>query len=160
MTQCTNKRCTCLAILGDVSARASVMKYLTWFEQRNKYKQDSIVFKWYQGYVLNLWKRGTWNRDRVTWAQLIEHADKVLKPIQCVGLNLYKIVEMYKNYRLNVAIEYHSDLMYMEPSEEVWLKVKVEMTERSEFRANLKAKKYAGKEHIESMAFGDGEAKM
>jgi hypothetical protein len=50
--------------------------------------------------------------------------------------------------------------MYAEPSEEVWSKVKVEKTERSEFRANLKAKKYAGKEHIESVAFGNGEAKM
>jgi hypothetical protein len=112
----------------------------------------------HQEYVLNLQKRGTW--DGVTWAQLIEHADKVLKPIQCVGLNPYKIVEMYKNYRPNIPIEYHSDLMYAEPSEEVWLKVKVEKTERSEFRANVKEKKYAGKEHIESVAFGDGEAKM
>jgi hypothetical protein len=112
----------------------------------------------HQEYVLNLWKRGTW--DGVTWAQLIEHADKVLRPIQCVGLNPYKIVEMYNNYRLNVPIEYHSDLIYAEPSEEVWLKVKVEKTERSEFGANLKVKKYAGREHIESVAFGDGEAKM
>jgi hypothetical protein len=113
----------------------------------------------HQEYVLNLWKRGTW--DGVTRAQLIEHADKVLKPIQCVGLNPYKIEEMYKNYnRPNVPIEYHSDLMYAEPSEEVWSKVKVEKTERSEFRAkNLKAKKYAGKEHIESVAFGNGEAR-
>jgi hypothetical protein len=31
-TQCASKRCTCLAILGDASARASVAKYLTWFE--------------------------------------------------------------------------------------------------------------------------------
>jgi hypothetical protein len=84
----------------------------------------------------------------------------VLKPIQCVGLNPYKSVEMYKNYRPNVPIEYNSDLMYTAPSEEVWSKVKVEKTERSEFRANLKAKKYAGKEHIESVAFGDGEVKM
>jgi hypothetical protein len=84
----------------------------------------------------------------------------VLKPIQCVGMNPYKIVEMYKNYRPNAPIEYHSDLMYAEPSEEVWSKVKVEKTERSEFRANLKATNYAGKEHIESVAFGDDEAKM
>ncbi len=112
----------------------------------------------HQEYVLNLQKRGTW--DGVTRAQLIEHADKVLKPIQCVGLNPYKIVEMYKNYRSNIPIEYNSDLMYAELSEEVWSKVKVETTERLEFRANLKAKKYAGKEHIESVAFGDGEAKM
>jgi hypothetical protein len=33
---------------------------------------------------------------------------------------------MYKNYRPNVAIEYHSDVMYAEPSEDVWSKVKVE----------------------------------
>jgi hypothetical protein len=109
----------------------------------------------HQEYVLNLWKRDTW--DGVTRAQLIEHPDKVLKPIQCVGLNPYKIVEMYKNYRPNVPIEYHSDLMYAEPSEEVWSKVKVEKTERSEFRANLKAKTYVGKEHIESVALGNGE---
>jgi hypothetical protein len=42
----------------------------------------------------------------------------------------------------------------------VWSKVKVEKTERLEFRANLKATKYAGKEQIESVAFGNGEAKM
>ncbi len=112
----------------------------------------------HQEYVLNLWKRGTW--DGVTRAQLIEHADKVLKPIQCVGLNPYKIVEMCKNFRPNFPVEYHSDVMYAEPSEEVWSKVKVEKTERSEFWANLKAKKYAGKEQIESVAFGNGEAKM
>ncbi len=63
----------------------------------------------------------------------------MLKPIQCVGLNPYKIVEMYKNYRANDPVEYHSDVMYVEPSEEVWSKVKVEKTKRLEFRANLKA---------------------
>ncbi len=71
-----------------------------------------------------------------------------MKPIECVGLNPYKIVEIYKNYRHNVPIEYHSDVMYAEPSEEVWSKVEVEKPERSEFRANLKAKRYAGKEQI------------
>ncbi len=75
-------------------------------------------------------------------------------------LNPYKIVEMYKNYRPNVPVEYQLDVIYAEPSEEMWAKVKVEKMERSKFRANLKAKKYAGKEQIESMAFGDGEAKM
>ncbi len=79
-------------------------------------------------------------------AQLIEYADKVLKPIQCVGLNPYKNVKMYKNYRPNVPVEYHSDVMCAEPSEEVWPKVKVEKMERLEFWANLKANKYAGKE--------------
>ncbi len=47
-TECPNKQCTCLAILGDASAPASIAKYLTWFEQRNKYKQDSIVFEWFR----------------------------------------------------------------------------------------------------------------
>jgi hypothetical protein len=93
--------------------------------------------KEHQEYVLNLWKRGT--LDGVTWAQIIEHADKVLKLIQFVGLNLYKIVEMYKNYRLNVLIEGHSDVMSVS-SEEVWSKAKVEKTARSEFKANLKSK--------------------
>jgi hypothetical protein len=76
------------------------------------------------------------------------------------GLNPYRIVEMYKNYRPNVPVEYHSDVTYAEPSEEVWLKVKVEKMERSELRVNLKGKKYAGKEQIESVAFDNGEAKM
>jgi hypothetical protein len=67
-----------------------------------------------------------------------------------VGLNLYKIVEMYKNYRPNVPVEYYSDVMYAEPSEEVWSKVKVEKMERSEFWANLKAKRYAGKEKLKA----------
>ena len=53
-------------------------------------------------------------------------------------------------------------MTYAEPGKEVWLKVKMEKTDRSEirFRANLKAKKYAGKEQIESVAFNNGEAKM
>ena len=46
--QCPNKWCTCLAILGDESARSSVTKYLTWFKQRNKYEQDSIIFEWFR----------------------------------------------------------------------------------------------------------------
>ncbi len=47
-TECPNKRCTCLAILGDANARAFVAKYLTWFEQKNKYEQDLIVFEWFR----------------------------------------------------------------------------------------------------------------
>ena len=35
----------------------------------------------------------------------------------------------------------------------------MEKTDRSEFRANLKAKKYAGKEKIESTAFDGDEGK-
>ena len=89
---------------------------------------------------------------------MIEYAEKVLKPIQCLGLNPYKMVEMFKNYRPVVPVEFHSDELYAEPSPEVWSKVKVEKMDRSEFRANLKAKKYAGKEQLlESTAFDDDE---
>ncbi len=47
-TQCPNKQCTCLAILSDASAPASIAKYLTWFKRRNKHEQDSIVFEWFR----------------------------------------------------------------------------------------------------------------
>ncbi len=67
---------------------------------------------------------------------------------------------MYKNYRPNIPVESHSDVMYAEPSEEMWLKVKVEKMERSEFWANMEAKRCVGKEQIESVAFSNGEAKM
>ncbi len=50
------------------------------------------------------------------------------------GVEFIQIVEMFKNYRPNVLVEYHSDVMYAELSEEVWLKVKIEKTVRSEFR--------------------------
>ncbi len=91
--------------------------------------------------------------------ELSEYAERVLKPIPCVGLNPYKMVEMWKNYRPNVPIEYHADVLYAEPSPEVWSKVKVEKTDRSVFRANRKAKKYAGKERVESTAFDGDEGK-
>jgi len=52
---------------------------------------------------------------------------------------------------------FHSDELYAEPSPDVWSKVKVEKMDRSEFRVNLKAKKYAGKERVESTAFDSTE---
>ncbi len=79
-------------------------------------------------------------------------------PISYVWLNAYKIVEMWKNYRPNVPVEYHLDELYVEPSQEVWSKVTMEKTDRSEFRATLKAKKYKEKEKIESVAFGNSKA--
>ena len=64
---------------------------------------------------------------------------------------------MTTNYRSVVPVEFHSDELYAELSPEVWLKVKVEKTHRSEFRANLKAKKYVGKERVESTVFDSNE---
>jgi hypothetical protein len=48
--------------------------------------------------LFSLRKRGTW-AEGVTWADLVEIADKELKPIPCVGLNPYKLVEMWNNFR-------------------------------------------------------------
>ncbi len=97
----------------------------------------------------------------MTHSDIAEHTESVLVPITCAGMNPYKIVEMWNNYRPNVSIEYHSDNLYAEMSEEVWAKVKTEKTDRSLFRVTLKVKKYAeNKEQIESMAFKDGEGKV
>jgi hypothetical protein len=108
----------------------------------------------HQEYILRIRKK---NWAKVGRTEMIEYAEKVLKPIMCVGLNPYKMVEMFKNYRPVVPVEFHSDELYAEPSPEVWSKVKVEKTDRSEFRANLKAKKYVGKERVESTAFNSDE---
>jgi len=54
-----------------------------------------------------------------------------------------------------VPVKFHSDELYAEPSPEVWSKVKVEKkTDRSEFRANLKAKNMW---RVESTAFDSDE---
>ena len=60
---------------------------------------------------------------------------------------------MWKNYRPNIPVEYQSNELYAEPSVEVKAKVKDEKSDRSEFRATLKAKKYAEKMQVESLAF-------
>jgi hypothetical protein len=49
-------------------------------------------------------------------------------------------------------------VLYVEPSAEVWSKVKVEKSKRSKFRPKLKDKKDAEKEQVESMAFKDKKA--
>jgi hypothetical protein len=110
----------------------------------------------HQEWIVKLRKK-SWKYASRT--ELIEYAEQVLTPIPCVGLNPYKMVEMYKNYRPVVPLEYHADVLYENPSPEVWSKVKVEKTDRSEFRANLKAKKYAEKERVESTAFDGDEGK-
>ena len=92
----------------------------------------------------------------VSQRELMEYAERVLTPIKCVGLNPYKMVEMWKNYRPVIPVEYQSDALYAKPSDKVMKKVKVEREDRSEFRAKLKEKKYASKKGVESTAF-DGE---
>ena len=56
-----------------------------------------------------------------------------------------------------VATQILTTELYAEPSPEVWSEVKVEKTDRSEFSANLKTKKCAGKERVEITAFDSNE---
>ena len=100
-------------------------------------------------------RKKTWNFENRE--QFFQYSENMLMPVRCLGLNPYKAVEMWKNYRPNVPDEYHSNWLYLEPSAEVKGKVKDEKGDRSEFRAALKAKKYADKERVEKNAFGDGE---
>jgi len=99
----------------------------------------------HQEYIFRIRKK---NWATVGRTEMIEYAEKVLKPIKCLGLNPYKMVEIFKNYRPVVPVEFHSDELNAEPSSEVWSKVKVEKTDRSEFRANLKAKNMRGRSEL------------
>ena len=64
--------------------------------------------------------------------ELTEYAERVLTPIKCDGLNPYKMVEMWKNYRPVIPVEYQSNALYAKPSDKVLKKVKVEKEDRSE----------------------------
>ena len=102
-------------------------------------------------------RKRNWNDANID--DLRVYAEKVLNSIPCESLNPYKMVEMWKNYRPAIPIEYQSDALYAKRSEEVLAKVKVEKEDRSEFRATLKEKKYATKKGIEMTAF-DGDEGM
>ncbi len=87
---------------------------------------------------------------------MLEIADEVLVPIEFLGVNPYKAVEMFRNYRPIFPIQYHSDKLYAQPSPEVMAKVKTEKVDRKEFRAKLTKKKYSKtKDKFEEVAFGD-----
>ena len=75
----------------------------------------------------------------------------------CLGMNPYKMVEMWKNYRPLMPMEYQCDTLYAKPDAKVMAKVKDKNLYQAETREVLKGKKYgAAKETIEDMAFGDG----
>jgi hypothetical protein len=110
----------------------------------------------HQEFVLYLRKRGTW--DGTTRSKIAQHSEEVLRLIAWKGVNLYKIAELWKNYRPNIPIEYHLGKLYAEPSEEFLAKDKAEKIDKSQFWATVKAKKYSeNKEQIESLAFNDGK---
>ena len=96
------------------------------------------------------------NRKFTSTAQLREHSSAMLLPVKSLGLNPYKIIELWKNYRPMVPAEYHDDALYLEPDEETKAKVKDEKLYRAETRLVLKAKKYGGvMDSIEQIAFGE-----
>lgn len=81
-----------------------------------------------------------------------------LKRHQCPGLNPYKMVELWKNYRPHVPKKYRRNILYAKPDAKVLSLVKEERSTRSVFRAKLKEVKAAGmKERLDSIAFLDDE---
>jgi len=110
-------------------------------------------------YVIYLRKKGTWDISR---QDIIRILDEVLAvPLPHTGLNPYKMVEMFAKYRPVIPVEFQSDELYAEPSKEVYSKVKMEKTDRSEFRTKLKATKYkSDMEKIEKMAFDGGKGEL
>ena len=89
-------------------------------------------------------------------AELKAHSNLLLLPIKCLGMNPYKMVELWKNYRPMVPVEYQDDILYAKPDSEVMAKVKDEKAYRAETRVVLKGKKYGATiETIEDLAFGD-----
>ena len=90
--------------------------------------------------------------------ELKAHSSTLLLPIKCLGMNPYKMVEMWKNYRPMVPMEYQDDELYAKPDAKVTPNVKDEKVYRAESRAVLKAKKYGRvKDTLEDIAFGDCE---
>jgi hypothetical protein len=78
--------------------------------------------------------------------------------MKCLGMNPYKMVEMWKNYRPMVPMEYQDDELYAKPDVKVMANVKDEKLYRAESTAVLEAKKYGGvKDTLEDIAFGDCE---
>ena len=81
-----------------------------------------------------------------------------LKPVKCSGLNPYKMVELWRNYRPQIPKEYRRNKLYRKPDAAVMSVVKEEKVERSVFRKKLNEAKAAGmKERLESIAYLDDD---
>ena len=89
-------------------------------------------------------------------AQLKEHTLATLAKMECVGINPYKQVEMHFKYGPHVPEEWRNDVLFCPPDDKVMSMVKMEKSERSEFRAKLKKSKIAGmKARLETIAYYD-----
>ena len=79
--------------------------------------------------------------------------------VRCSGLNPYKMVELWKNYRPHIPIHLRKNILYAKPDAKVMSMVKEERSERSVFRAKLKEAKAAGmRSRLESIAFLDDDS--
>jgi hypothetical protein len=74
-------------------------------------------------YVVYLQKRGKWDISHQEITQISDEMMAVLLPY--IGLNPFKMVDMFSKYRPFVPVEFHSDELYAEPSSEVYAKVKM-----------------------------------
>ena len=98
-------------------------------------------------------------------ALMLAAIDQDLKQVPPLTLNIYKQVEMYKNYRPFVPVKLWIDPLYQKPSEETLRRVKEEKKQRKEFRGKLKNFKQAPsskenfKKDLEIMAFEGGSEK-
>jgi len=63
------------------------------------------------------------------------NSSTLLLPIKCLGMNPYKMVEMWKNYYPMVPLEYQDDELYAKPDAKVMANVKDEKVYRAESRA-------------------------
>ena len=79
------------------------------------------------------------------------YSESKLMMVKCKGLNLYRAVEIYLKYPPTIPPEFHDNELYAAPTLELWLKIKVEKAEWSNFHRAQKAKKYAAKERLKGM---------
>ena len=90
--------------------------------------------------------------------QLRTHTSTNLTNVLCSGLNPYKMVELWKNYRPHIPIPLRKNILYAKPDAKVMSMVKEERSDRSVFRAKLKEAKAAGmRSRLESIAFLDDD---
>ena len=68
--------------------------------------------------------------------------EKLLRRLEPPGTNIYKQVEMFKNYRPLVPVEFQDDLMYAEPAEDIKVAVKEEKEARKRSRDKINEKKW------------------
>ena len=65
----------------------------------------------------------------------------LLHRLESPGMNIYKQVEMFKNYRPLVPLEFHDDPVYAEPEEEIKAAVREEKSTRKRNREEINANK-------------------